>query len=252
MQFLKKYWYLLIITVITVALGVITFITSQQLTKTTPVAPNVPQEAPRASTAACTLTFSLAVTTPTNTPTPTPKASCNNGCSENTDCADGLICSGNTCRNASCTEKTNCVCDVPTPTNTPTPTPLASCNNGCTVNADCAAGLVCESDSDTCRNPSCTEKSNCTCDIVLAPTPTPLLSSCNNGCTVNTDCAAGLVCDSDTCRNPSCTEKTNCTCDIAEAAVPTPQTPVAGTGPSVLGASIIGSAFLLILLGLAL
>ena len=201
MQFLKKYWYLLIITVITVALGVITFITSQQLTKTTPVAPNVPQEAPRASTAACTLTFSLAVTTPTNTPTPTPKASCNNGCSENTDCADGLICSGNTCRNASCTEKTNCVCDVPTPTNTPTPTPLASCNNGCTV---------------------------------------------------NTDCAAGLVCDSDTCRNPSCTEKTNCTCDIAEAAVPTPQTPVAGTGPSVLGASIIGSAFLLILLGLAL
>lgn len=64
---------------------------------------------------------------PTGTPiaTPTPPASCNNSCVTSSDCSSGLTCSGGQCRNASCTNKTNCVCDIAqtTPDSTPTPTP---------------------------------------------------------------------------------------------------------------------------------
>jgi hypothetical protein len=215
MRFVKKYWYFTIITIITLGLGVITFITSQQLTKTTPVAPTVPQVTPKAAEQACTLT--LNIVSPTTTLTGTP---------------------GDTPTN--------------TPTNTPTPAgELKNCNGTCTVNADCTSGLVCT--NSACRNASCTDKSDCICNqSESSPTPTTLaLSGCNIGCTVNMDCSNGLVCIDNFCRNASCTEKTNCSCEEV-AAVPTPKTPVAGTGPTVLGATIIGSAFLLILLGLAL
>lgn len=80
------------------------------------------------------------------------------------------------------------------------------------------------------------------------PTPTPQYT-CNSGCTVNTDCSNSLVCVEGKCRNATCSEKTTCQCDVVS---PTPKTPVAGTGPSVLGATTIAGAFLLILLGLAL
>jgi hypothetical protein len=76
-------------------------------------------------------------------------------------------------------------------------------------------------------------------------------AGCNSACTVNTDCASGLVCIDSACRNPSCTEKTSCQCDEI-AVAPTPQTPVAGTGPSVLGAAVIAGGFFLLLFGLAL
>jgi hypothetical protein len=84
--------------------------------------------------------------------------------------------------------------------------------------------------------------------VTLTPTPTPNLSICNSGCTVNADCAGGLVCIEGFCRNASCTEKTSCQC---ETTTPTPQTPIAGTGPSILGASVIGIGALLLLFGLA-
>jgi len=213
MGFLKKYWYFSLITIITFGLGIVTFITSQQLTKTTPVAPNVPQVTPKAAEPACTLSFNLATPTPTDAITPT---------------------------------ITNTPTETPANTNTPTPTHTVGCNNGCTVNADCDNGLVCS--DGYCRNGSCTEQTDCTCNQAQA-TPTPVLSDCNSGCTVNADCSNGLVCIDNSCRNASCTEKTNCSCDVAAA---TPKTPVAGIGPSVLGVSVIGSAFLLILLGLAL
>lgn len=82
MQFLKKYWYLVVVFIITVALGVVTFLISQKLKQEAPVAPTVPQQQPKAVTQACTLAFALATPTPTptetptetptNTPTPTP------------------------------------------------------------------------------------------------------------------------------------------------------------------------------------
>lgn len=53
-----------------------------------------------------------------------------------------------------------------TPTNTPVPT-LASCNKICTVTSDCVSDLTCI--DGACRNPSCTEKTNCSCDIAQVP-----------------------------------------------------------------------------------
>src|SRR3989344_5688512 len=51
-----------------------------------------------------------ATITPTNTPTATPKVSCNNTCSANADCANGLICSNSQCRNPECIPETDCTC----------------------------------------------------------------------------------------------------------------------------------------------
>lgn len=50
-------------------------------------------------------------------------AGCNNSCSTSNDCASGLTCSGGVCRNASCTNKTNCTCDVAVAAATATPAP---------------------------------------------------------------------------------------------------------------------------------
>jgi len=74
MNFLKKYWYMPFVLILTTGLGVMVFLTSQKLTTAKPVAPTVPQEVPEAAVPACTLTFTLAVPTPTPTPTPGPTA----------------------------------------------------------------------------------------------------------------------------------------------------------------------------------
>lgn len=177
MNALKKYWYFILLLLITAGLGIMTFLTSQKLTSTQPVAPTVPQATPKAAEPACTLSFSIAAATntPTHTPTNTP---------------------------------------IDTPTSTPTGTP------------------------GNTATPS--------------PTTAPL-ASCNNTCVINTDCTSGLVCMDGACRNPSCTEQTDCTCTVVEeTAAPTPEVPVAGTGPTVLGISVIGGGILLLLLGLAL
>jgi hypothetical protein len=47
-------------------------------------------------------------------------------------------------------------------TGTPTPT-LASCNNSCDATSDCRSGLTCS--EGVCRNPSCVDRSNCTCSV---------------------------------------------------------------------------------------
>ena len=141
----------------------------------------------------------------------------------------------------------------PTPTNTPTATPTTAvtCNSECTVNTDCTSDLVCS--EGRCRNAQCTDRSTCQCVVVTnTPTPTPkpvAFVGCNSACTINTDCSSGLVCIDSFCRNPSCSDKTTCACDVVQA---TPKTPIAGSGPSVLGASVIAGGFLLVLLGLAL
>ncbi len=182
MKFIKKHWYLILISLFTVGLGVAVFLTSQRLATTEQVAPTVPQEEPEAAAPACTLAFAINTgTTPTSTPTSTPTAT-----------------------------------PTPTPTSTPTPTPGQA-------------------------NPTAT------------PTPTQVtLASCNKGCTLNSDCATDLVCVDGACRNPSCTTQTNCSCEVAQAPQPTPKVPVSGTGPSVLGASVIAGGLLILLLGLAL
>jgi hypothetical protein len=70
---------------------------------------------------------------------------------------------------------TNSLTNTPTFTNTPTstntPKPPAFCNNTCAITSDCSSGLTCIEGS--CRNPSCSNKTNCTCDVAVA-TPTPV------------------------------------------------------------------------------
>jgi hypothetical protein len=53
-------------------------------------------------------------------------------------------------------------------TGTPTPT-LASCNNTCDTSDDCRSGLTCS--EGVCRNPSCVDRSNCTCTIARTSEP---------------------------------------------------------------------------------
>lgn len=72
MSFIRKYWYLVFITVITISLGVVTFLTSQKLKNAAPVAPTVPQAQPQAVTLACTKTLTIVFPSPTATPTATP------------------------------------------------------------------------------------------------------------------------------------------------------------------------------------
>jgi len=190
MQYLKKHWYLILVVLFTIGLGVMVYITSQQLATTKNVAPNVAQVQPKAAAAACTLAFAINATgtTPTNTPTPTPTRAPTN-----------------------------------TPTSTPTPTPTTT-------------------QQIVYVNPTAT--------------PTPIQkapASCNNACTVNTDCASGLVCVDGACRNASCTNDATCSCTVAATATPgpTPKTPVSG-GPTVLGISVVSAGVLILLLGLAL
>lgn len=185
MNALKKYWHVLFVSIITIGLAAMVFLTSGKLTTTKPVAPTVPQATPKAAAPACTLTFAIATPTPTPTPTPGPTAT-----------PTPTPTPGPTA--------------TPTPTprpGEPTPTPKAACNRGCTSTADCSSGLTCL--ENVCRNASCQIKTNCICDVAAGPTPTPTIP-------------------------------------------PVPKVPVAGSGPTVLGASIIGGGLLLLLLGLAL
>lgn len=71
MRFFKKYWHLVLVSLLTLGLGVITLLTTEKLKQTKPVAPTVPQVTPKAAEPACQLTFSLFQATPTATLTPT-------------------------------------------------------------------------------------------------------------------------------------------------------------------------------------
>jgi hypothetical protein len=196
-MFIKKYWYIITLLAITLGLGVVTFLTSQQLSKVSPVAPNVPQVKPKAASEACTISFSIAQSA---TPTPTSAVgACNTVCGIDSDCQSWLICSHGFCRNPSCNGKADCTCiqptntptvvpsstPVPTATSTPnpsgtpvptaTPVPILGCNYSCTSDSQCQSGLVCS--GGYCRNNNCTEQSNCTCVLAnTTPTPTILLA----------------------------------------------------------------------------
>lgn len=120
--------------------------------------------------------------------------SCRTDC---TYCGNGVIETGeqcdygasiDTCTFGDCS--TTCTCPSPT-----------GCNDSCTGNDNCESGLECDELSDTCRNPNCSDQTDCICD-------------CNDSCTDNSDCTNGLICDtvSDMCRNPNCTDETSCVC----------------------------------------
>lgn len=153
--------------------------------------------------------------TPTTLPTPTPTPT-----------------SGPTATPTPTPVSTNTPTPTPISTDTPTPTPTSGPTSTPTPTPQQQIAYV---------NPTAT------------PTPIPP-ASCNNACTVNANCASGLVCVDGTCRNASCTTSATCSCVSVVSVTtpgPTPKTPISG-GPTVLGASIIGIGALLLILGLAL
>jgi cell division septation protein DedD len=145
MQYLKKHWYLVIITLLTIGVAVMVLLTSGKLSQTKQVAPTVPQQEPRAAAAACTVQFTVVISTGTPPPPlPTTPAICYRTCTVDTDCqppsrenaTTALFCRQRpcpagqncidlyqtVCLNPNCPESTTCICGpTPTPTKTPTP-----------------------------------------------------------------------------------------------------------------------------------
>jgi len=219
MKTLKKYWYIISLLCVTLGLGVVTYLTSQKLTETKPVAPNVPQGQPQAVEDACRLQFTIG--TPTNTPTGTITVTVT-PTSTPTVTATVTPTSTPTVTATVTPTSTPTVTVTQTPTNTPvstntptaTSTPLAGCNISCTTDDDCESNLVCSS-SGTCRNASCTDRTNCVC-VIATVTATPTTDQIS---------------------------------EVNPTEAPLPQTPVSGS-PALFGMSIAVAGIVLLLLGL--
>lgn len=225
---LKKYWYLFAIALFTVGLGVVVFLTNQKLSQTASVSPTAPEgEAEAAALKACVLNFAL-----TGEVCLCPD--------DETPCPNGDV--------GLCPESPP---DTPTPTatpeDTPTPTPTATPTPTPTPTPEPTATPTPGQQSQNGEEEAPPEE---IAYVQPTATPTPVPpASCDDSCTINSDCESGLVCVDGSCRNPSCTAVASCTCTGTPQ--PTPKTPVSG-GPTILGASVIGIGMLILLLGLAL
>jgi hypothetical protein len=92
------------------------------------------------------------------------------------------------------------ICPTPTPTVAPspttTPTTYRQCNEGCTSNRECTAGLTCF--EGRCRHPLNTVSTSC--QEASAQTTQAITKSCNQDCSSNSQCANNLRCYSGKCR----------------------------------------------------
>lgn len=182
----KKTVILIVVSLVTVLLGVIAVVTALRLRNigTEPVAPTAPSSKPQAvepeSPDACTVSFTIT------------QSACDGWCNSDSDCGTGFCYvegeggvvpepgTPGVCRNEACPTEKTCECPAsptPTPEPTPTPTPLASCNQTCDENADCSSGLTCDLPTNTCRNTACTGETDCVCPTAAPPTPTPQATS---------------------------------------------------------------------------
>jgi hypothetical protein len=240
MNFFKKYWYLLLVTAITIGIGVVAYLTSTKLEQQQSVAPTVPQATPFAvNQTNCKLVFSLASITSTPTATPTG------------------------------------------PTNTPTATPTGSITNtptatptGQSFRPECTGLAVSPRTGTLPYNTTLTCSGSITGgDITAAeftlPDGTTKLVEKNVGnpgsitleYNVSQSGSLSFSCRvrdnnfnyssvSDACRTnlgPTATPNPSGTA----TPYPTPKIPVAGAGPSILGAMTVAGGVLLLLLGLA-
>ena len=239
MNFFKKYWYLIAVTIITVGLGVVAYLTSTKLDTSNPVAPNVPQVTPKATSNACKVSFSITVNTPTPTNTGAPTQTPTN-----------------------------------TPTNAPTstPTPIGNTTPECTDLAlSPTTGVPPFTITLTCtgRDP---DGDITAVEFTLPDGTTKLVEqnvgspgsltttytvsqngSYNFSCRVrdNTQKFSGVpeVCKKSVNVNVEATP-TPVKLAVLPTPIPTPKIPVSGI-PSVLGASVVVGGFLLLLFGLA-
>lgn len=243
MNFFKKYWYLLIVTIITIGIGVVAYLTSTKLETQQPVAPNVPQVTPHAAATACRLSFTLAVNSPTPTNTGAPTATPTNTPTGNPTATP-----------------TNTGAPTATPTNPPGNT-KPECT-GLTIEPltgipPYTVTLVC-SGKDVDGDITAVEFTlpNGTKKLVEQNVGSP--GSLTTTYTVTTGGAYSFSCQvrdnnnvwvsSDACRisvGPTPTSGPTPT----PTPIPTPKIPVAGV-PSVLGASVVVGGVFLLLLGL--
>lgn len=175
MNFLKKYWYLLTLIIITIGLGAVTYFTSQKLSSSKPVAPNVPQEKPQAAEEACILRFSINGTSPSPSPT-TPETSVTPSVTTTPNPSGTPTPTlTNTPTPTVTPTGTPRPTNTPVPTNTPqaTATPRPGCNTACTESGnECASlGSAYSCYQGTCRLATCPERSNCSCVTITQTTP---------------------------------------------------------------------------------
>lgn len=252
MNFLKKYWYLLVVTIITIGIGVVAYLTSIKLEQKNSVAPTVPQVTPKAvNETNCKLVFSITPNTPTPTLTPTATPT-------------GIY-------------------NSPTPTLTPTATPTGVINTPTPTPTGVGYTPICTNLtlSPSSGTPPYTTTLTCSGSIVggditaaefTLPDGTTQLIEENVGSpgsisydyTVSQSGSLSFSCRvrdnnnhfsvvSDACRKsigPTPTAGPTPTTGPT-ATPPTPQIPVAGSGPSILGAATIAGGILLLLFGLA-
>ncbi len=201
----KKTLTLIIISLVTLALGAIAVITSLRLREFSDVAvaPTAPVSEPKAElyNEGCSESYSV------------DQSVCNGWCNDDDDCGlieietaspsavplDCLIAEGETvgvCRNPDDIEDEDCNPDVE----------KLVCNEACTKDDECTSSLICDTDSETCRHPDYPESDDCQ--------PDEELLACNEDCENDDECSGDLVCDTDThtCRKYECLDETDCSC----------------------------------------
>ncbi len=263
MNFLKKYWYLILVTVITAGIGVVAYLTSTKLEQQQPVAPTVPQVTPKATDVNCKLVFTIGTNptptpTPTGTPGPTPTPT-PTGTPGPTPTPTPTETPGPT--------------PTPTPpedTPTPTPTPVAGNENPICVDltVEPSSGTPPYTVTLTCVGRD--EDGDITAAEFTMPDGSTKLVEQNVGSpgsitttyTITDSGAYSFSCQvrdnnnvwisSEDCRvstGPTPTQPPPGS-TATPTPIPTPRVPVAGV-PSVLGASVVAGGLLLLLLGLA-
>ena len=224
MRFFKKYWYLLIVTVITIGIGVVAYLTSTKLEQQQSVAPNVPQVTPKASNNPdCKLVFSLTINTPTPTPT-------------------GVQ---NTPTPTSQSHRPECVNLTLSPSTGTIPYTTTLTCTGTIVGGDITAAEFTLPDGTT----KLVEKNVGNPGSISFDYTVGQSGSLSFSCRVR-DNNFNFSSVTDACRKsigPTPTGGPTAT----PSPIPTPKIPVAGTGPSVLGAATVVGGLLLLLFGLA-
>ena len=240
MSFLKKYWYLLLVTIITVGIGVVAYLTSTKLEQQAPVAPTVPQVTPKATDVNCKLVFSIEVeTTPTVTPTGevTPSATP----TSTPTATPGPTATPSPTPNPNNT-KPECIELTVEPTTGTVPYTVTLTCTGKDVDGDITAAEFTLPEGSTKL-----VEQNVGSPGSLTTTYTVTGSGANSfSCRVRDNNFAWV--SSDACRlstGPTPTPGPSGT----PTPIPTPRVPIAGV-PSVLGASVVVGGVLLLLLGL--
>lgn len=235
MNFFKKYWYLIAVTIITGGLGVVVYLTSTKLNTVTPVAPNVPQVTPKAVSNNCKIPFTITIDvtptatpsgTPTNTPTSTPTNTPTPGGNTTPECTDLTF----------------------SPSTGTAPFAITLTCTGKDIDGDITAVEFTLPDGTT----KLVEQNVGSPGSITTPYTVPQDGVYNFSCRVRDNnqkfsdvpdvCRKSLILNVQVTPTPSGPTST-------PTPIPTPKIPVSGV-PSVLGASVVVGGFVLLLLGL--